>query len=154
MIGVKLIFSWRDILRAAPQTKRTDVLPQDLVKSRNREIWCYYDRIALKFDISAALLEGVWKRLNTNPAYSRLHEILQYDVLSLHEYRPWLSGLVEVFVPNKLPHKVFWWSYSRIYVDFYRRHSMHMKITGQNPLKSHTVGDEQHDKYCRQCPGL
>ena len=31
-------------------TKRADVLPQDLVKSRSREIACYNDHIALKFD--------------------------------------------------------------------------------------------------------
>ena len=31
-------------------TKRTDVLPQDLVGSWSREIGCYSDRIALKFD--------------------------------------------------------------------------------------------------------
>ena len=30
--------------------KRTDVLPQDLVKSRSRDIGCHNDRIALKFD--------------------------------------------------------------------------------------------------------
>ena len=30
--------------------KRTDVLPQDLMKSRSRNIGCYSDRIALKFD--------------------------------------------------------------------------------------------------------
>ena len=32
-------------------TDETDVLPQDLVKSRNYEIECYNDQIALKFDI-------------------------------------------------------------------------------------------------------
>ena len=31
-------------------TKRTDVLPQDLVKSPSREIGCYNDLIALTFD--------------------------------------------------------------------------------------------------------
>ena len=31
-------------------TKRTNVLPQDLAKSRSREIGCYHDRIFLKFD--------------------------------------------------------------------------------------------------------
>ena len=36
---------------SGPQvTKRTDSLSQDLVKSRSREIGCYNDRIALKFD--------------------------------------------------------------------------------------------------------
>ena len=31
-------------------TKRKDVVPQDLVKSRSRGIGCYNHRIALKFD--------------------------------------------------------------------------------------------------------
>ena len=31
-------------------TKKTEVLPQDLVKFQNREIACYNDRMALKFD--------------------------------------------------------------------------------------------------------
>ena len=31
-------------------TERTDVLPQDLVKSRSRDIGCYDDRIALRYD--------------------------------------------------------------------------------------------------------
>ena len=31
-------------------TKRTDVFPPNLVKSRCREIGCYNDRIALPFD--------------------------------------------------------------------------------------------------------
>ena len=31
-------------------TKRTDGLPQDLVKSRSREIGCFNDPIALEFD--------------------------------------------------------------------------------------------------------
>ena len=31
-------------------TKGTDVLPQNLMKSRSREIGCFDDRIALKFD--------------------------------------------------------------------------------------------------------
>ena len=53
-------------------TKRTDVLPTNLVKPRSREIECYNHRIALKIDRhlgSAAaevpvLLESDWKSLN------------------------------------------------------------------------------------------
>ena len=33
-----------------PAAKRKDVLPPTLVKPRSREIGCYYDRIARKFD--------------------------------------------------------------------------------------------------------
>ena len=66
-------------------TKRTDILPQDLVKSRRREIGCYNDRIALKFDrhlgITAAeepvKFQGDWKGPNSNLAASRFHEILR-----------------------------------------------------------------------------
>ena len=32
-------------------TKRTDILPQDLVKSRSHESGCYNDRVAIKFDM-------------------------------------------------------------------------------------------------------
>ena len=53
-----------------------DVLPPDLVKSRNREIGCYNDRIALKFDkhIGSAAAEvlsivrAIGKILNPNLA--------------------------------------------------------------------------------------
>ena len=40
-------------------TKRTDVLPPNLVKSRSHEIGCYDGRIALKFDrhLDSALAE-------------------------------------------------------------------------------------------------
>ena len=65
-------------------TKRTDVLAQDLVKSRSHEIKCYNDRITIRFDRH---LDGVatevpgkfqsdQKRLNTNLTASRLHEIV------------------------------------------------------------------------------
>ena len=62
-------------------TKRTDVLPQDLVKSRSREIGCYNDCIALKFDRNidsiAAQVSVKFQRdkksLNPNLAPSRLH---------------------------------------------------------------------------------
>ena len=47
-------------------TKRWDVLPPNLVKSRSREIGCYNDRIAL----------SEWTILNPNLAASGVHEIL------------------------------------------------------------------------------
>ena len=66
-------------------TKRTDVLPPNIVKSRSREIDCYHDRIVLKFDRhlgSAAAdmpvkFQSDWNSLNPNLAASRLHEILR-----------------------------------------------------------------------------
>ena len=66
-------------------TKRTDVLLQDLVKSRRHEIGCYNDRIALTFDrhLDSAATEvpvefqSYWESLNLNLAASRLHEILR-----------------------------------------------------------------------------
>ena len=60
--------------------KRTDVLPQDLVKSRSREIGFYHDRIALKFDMhlgNTVKFQSDWKRLNPNLAVSRFREILR-----------------------------------------------------------------------------
>ena len=74
-------------------TKRTDVLRQDLMKSPSREIGCYNDRIALKFDMhlgSAAAevpvkLHSDWKSLIPNLAASRLHEVLREDVHPLSE---------------------------------------------------------------------
>ena len=45
--------------------KRKDVLPPNLMKSRSCEIWCYNDRVALKFDrhlgISASRDPVVWQ---------------------------------------------------------------------------------------------
>ena len=66
-------------------TKWMDVLPQDLTKSRSREIVCYADRIALKFDwhLGSATAEvpvkfkSVWESLNPNLAASRLQEFMQ-----------------------------------------------------------------------------
>ena len=66
-------------------TKRTDVLPQVLAKSRKSEIKCYNYRIALKFDrhLGSAAAEvpvkfqSDWKNLNPNLAASRLREILR-----------------------------------------------------------------------------
>ena len=63
----------------------TAVLPPNLVKSRTREIGCYNDRIALKFDrhLGSGAAEVpvkfqiVWKSLNPNLAASRLREILR-----------------------------------------------------------------------------
>ena len=64
-------------------TKQTDILPQDLVKPRSREIGCYNDGICLKFDrhLGRAAAEvpvkfqSDWKSLNPNLAASRLHEM-------------------------------------------------------------------------------
>ena len=66
-------------------TKRQDVLPTNLVKSRSHEIECYNSRIALKFDRhlgSSAVdvpvkFQSDWQSPNPNLAASRLHEILQ-----------------------------------------------------------------------------
>ena len=66
-------------------TKRTERLPPKLVKSRSREIGCFNDRIAPKFDrhLDGAVtdmpvkFQSERKRLNSNPAASRLHEILR-----------------------------------------------------------------------------
>ena len=60
------------------------VLPPNLVKSRNRKIGCYIDRIALKFGRVfgraaaevPAKFQSDWKSLNPNRAASRLREIL------------------------------------------------------------------------------
>ena len=65
-------------------TKRMEFLPQDIVKSRSREIGCYNERTALVFDryigsIAADVpvkFQSDWKSLNPNLAASGLHEIL------------------------------------------------------------------------------
>ena len=64
-----------------------------LVKSRSREIGCYNDRIALKFDMHLGSVaaevpvkfQSSWTSINPNLAPSRLNEILQYDVRPLSE---------------------------------------------------------------------
>ena len=64
-------------------TKRTDVLPQDLMKSRSREIRVDTFPIALKFDrqlgSSAAEMPVKFQSdkiiMTSNPAVSRFHEI-------------------------------------------------------------------------------
>ena len=66
-------------------TKRVDILPQDLVKTRSRAIGSYNHRIAMKFDrrLDSAAAEtpvefqGDRKSLSLNHAASRLHEILR-----------------------------------------------------------------------------
>ena len=66
-------------------TKRTDVLLQDLAKSRSREIGCFNDHIALIFDRHLhstaadvpAKFQSDWQSLIPNLAASRLHEILR-----------------------------------------------------------------------------
>ena len=65
-------------------TKRYDVLPPNLVKSRSREIGCYNDRFALKVNrhLGSGAAEVPVKfqndgtSLNPNLAASRLREIL------------------------------------------------------------------------------
>ena len=55
-------------------TKRTDILPQDLVKSRSHESECYTDRVDLKFDMHlgstatevSVKFQGDKKRLSRN----------------------------------------------------------------------------------------
>ena len=92
-VGVVLYWTCRFTTAAASPlfisgplfTKRPDVLLQDLVKSRSREIGCYDGRIALQFDRhlgSAAAdvpvkLQSYWKSLNPNLAASGLREILR-----------------------------------------------------------------------------
>ena len=73
-------------------TKSTDVLSQDLVKSRRREIGCNNDRIALKFDkhlgSSAevpAKFQSDWNSLNMNLTALRFLEILRQDLRLLSE---------------------------------------------------------------------
>ena len=71
-----------------PVTKWTDDLPQDLVKSRSREIESYIDRISLQFDrhlgsTAADVLvkfQSDMESLNPNPVATRLQEILRLDV--------------------------------------------------------------------------
>ena len=76
---------WKLPVKSGPLfTKRTDILLQDLVKSRSREIGYYDDPIALEFDrhfgsdAAEAPVEfrSGWKSLNPNLAASRLHEML------------------------------------------------------------------------------
>ena len=74
-------------------TKQTDVLPQDLVTSRSREIRVYTFTIAVKFE--RHLASGVAEVpvefqsdtiiITPNLAASRLHEIWRQDVLPLNE---------------------------------------------------------------------
>ena len=66
---------------------------QDRVKSRNREIGCYDDRVALKLDshIDSVVadvpvkFQNDWKTLNLNLLASGLHEVLRWDVRPLSE---------------------------------------------------------------------
>ena len=78
-------------------TKRTDVLPPNIVKSRSCEIECCNASISLKFHrhivgcaaaAEPAKFQNDWKRLNSNLAASKLHEILCQDVRPLNEQRP------------------------------------------------------------------
>ena len=95
------VFSWTPS-SSSPYIIRYGNLPGsrelDLMKSRSREICSLNHRIALKFDrhihSGAAEVPVKFKRdrtiLNTNLAASRLHEILQYDVLSDNVTGPWI----------------------------------------------------------------
>ena len=49
-------------------TKRTDVLPYDILKSRSREVGCYNDSIAVKFDrhLRSAAAEEVSVKFNSD----------------------------------------------------------------------------------------
>ena len=62
-------------------TKRYNVFPQNIAKTRSREIGCYNDPIALKFDrhlgSGAVKFHSDWKRLDPDLAASRLREILR-----------------------------------------------------------------------------
>ena len=66
-------------------TKPTDVSSKYLVKSLTREIGCYIDRIALKFDRHLGSTDAEihdsfqsdWRSLKTNFAATSLHEILR-----------------------------------------------------------------------------
>ena len=66
-------------------TKLADVSLQYLMKSRSRDITCYYDRISLKFDrrlgsVAAEMpveFQNDSKSLTQNLVASRLHEIFR-----------------------------------------------------------------------------
>ena len=61
-------------------TKRTDVLPQNPMKSRIREIVSHNGRVTLKFDrhfASAAKFQSDWKSLNPNVTALKLTEVLR-----------------------------------------------------------------------------
>ena len=86
----------KPLVKRAPEplfTKRWDVLPPNLVKTRSREVGCYNDRVALKSDrhLGVNAIEMPVKflsdrnSLNPNLAASRLHEILCQDVPPLSE---------------------------------------------------------------------
>ena len=72
-------------------TRQTDILPQDLVKSRRCKIWVYTFPIALKFNrhlsSNAAEMPVNYQSdtiiIRPNLVALRLHEILRYDVLPL-----------------------------------------------------------------------
>ena len=90
---LKISFVYLDVitnpfpnLEAGPIfTKWRDVLPQDLVKSRSREIGCCNNPVALKFDRhlgsdaaeSPVKFQSDWKSLNPNLAASRRYDILR-----------------------------------------------------------------------------
>ena len=65
-------------------TKRTDVLPQDLVKSRSLEIWVQTFPITLKFE-RLVKFQSDMIITTFSLAASRLHEIWRKEVLSFSE---------------------------------------------------------------------
>ena len=69
-------------------TKRKDVLIQDLMKSRSREIRCYNHRIVLKLDMQRCCRSACQIQSSVKP---NLREILRCDVRPLSEQMPWLS---------------------------------------------------------------
>ena len=85
-----------------PFTKRTDVLPQDLVKSQSRKIGCNSGRIVLKFERhlgSAAAevpikIQSDWTGVKPNLAASRLCGKTSYSVVNRS---PGSIGLVGFF---------------------------------------------------------
>ena len=92
-------FDWNVMPSRWPwASKRTDVLPSNLVKFRSLDIGCHNYRIVLKFDRHLgtdaadvpAKFQSDCNNVNSNPATSRLHEILRKEVHLLCEQRPWV----------------------------------------------------------------
>ena len=92
-------FDWNVMPSRWPwASKRTDILPSNLVKFRSLEIGCHDYRIVLKFDRHLgtdaadvpAKFQSDCNNVNSNPAASRLHEILRKEVHLLSEQRPWI----------------------------------------------------------------
>ena len=86
-------------------TKRTDVLPQDLAKSRSRDIWAYPFQIALKFEryLGNSTAEMPVKFMSDiiimtfNFAASIFHENLRWGVLLLSEWRTPVNLVIRAY---------------------------------------------------------